>query len=333
MNTARELTLATSILLALGAPSAALDPAHCKAKINTKDGVVLVEAKAVSGTLLWGTAAGREIFPLFNNASSCISPDPKKCQLGAIGTPEQISPPPACTIYLKDTGDSSTCSAYVKKCVPMRRRPCPSDMVTVGSFCIDKFEASVWNSPTGTTQYGIGGAHDYPCADSGQNCSNVYARSVVAVPPSETITWFQAQQACRNVGKRLPTSSEWQQAVGGTPDPGPDNGTTDCNSAGVLAVNTGSRSSCVSMVGAFDMVGNVYEWVADWMPRSTTCLSWGGLSNDGMCLAGAETSGAQPGALLRGGRAPDGSSNGPLDVLAGYEPSAAFSRIGVRCAR
>jgi formylglycine-generating enzyme required for sulfatase activity len=29
------------------------------------------------------------------------------------------------------------------------------------------------------------------------------------------------------------------------------------------AVNTGSRASCKSSWGVFDMVGNVLEWVAD----------------------------------------------------------------------
>ena len=32
---------------------------------------------------------------------------------------------------------------------------CPSDMVTVGPTCIDRYEASVWSSPTGGTQYGV----------------------------------------------------------------------------------------------------------------------------------------------------------------------------------
>jgi signal transduction histidine kinase len=41
-----------------------------------------------------------------------------------------------------------------------------------------------------------------------------------------------------------------------------------------VAVATGSRSSCKSARGAFDMVGNLYEWVADWVPRSTACGTW-----------------------------------------------------------
>lgn len=54
----------------------------------------------------------------------------------------------------------------------------------------------------------------------------------------------------------------------GTPDK-PDDGLLRCNVlvAGTT-VNTGSRSKCMSDVGAFDLVGNTSEWVADWVPRS-----------------------------------------------------------------
>jgi formylglycine-generating enzyme required for sulfatase activity len=82
--------------------------------------------------------------------------------------------------------------------------------------------------------------------------------------PSANMTWFQAQSACKNARKRLPSNGEWQAAVAGTQDPGPDNGTTDCKTDVGAAVPTGSRSGCVSEDGAFDMVGNLWEWVADW---------------------------------------------------------------------
>ncbi len=207
-------------------------------------------------------------------------------------------------------------------------RPCPPDSVRSGDICIDKYEASVWRIPPGATtlvqqvqggtatlvdlvaggatQLGIGFTDDYaPCADSGQNCTDdIYAVSLPGVTPSAYITWFQAQAACENARKRLPSNAEWQAAVIGTPDPGPDNGTTDCNTRSCLsAVPTGSRSSCKSARGAFDMVGNLYEWVADWVPRSTACGTWSaGVSPTGdyQCLAGAATTG-EPGALLRGG--------------------------------
>jgi hypothetical protein len=244
---------------------------------------------------------------------------------------------------------------------------CPVDAIVSGAGCMDKYEASVWRVPNPTTmnkrlvgkiQRGTatvgdltaGGAtplgttrDDYaPCADSGQNCTDdIYAVSLTGVTPSAFITWFQAQQACTNARKRLPSNAEWQAAVAGTPDPGPDDGTTDCNTASTFLVAlTGSRSSCVSARGAFDMVGNLWEWVADWVPRSTTCGTWSaGVSptGDAQCLAGAAETG-EPGALLRGGDfgifgfGPDA---GPLAVFGFVEPSVVpFSlAFGFRCAR
>jgi hypothetical protein len=144
---------------------------------------------------------------------------------------------------------------------------------------------------------------DYaPCADNGQNCANdIYAVSLPGVPPSAFLTWFQAQAACKNSGKRLPTNAEWQAAANGTPDPGTDNGSTDCDTTSTTyylpedPVNTGSRSNCVSARGAYDMVGNVVEFVAAWVPRSTDCPNWGAFSNDTMCLSGASTTATAPG--------------------------------------
>ena len=240
---------------------------------------------------------------------------------------------------------------------------CPADAVISGTVCMDKYEASVWRVPSptttnkslvkkiqqgkataanlaagGATALGTGSDNYAPCADSGQNCANdIYAVSLPGVTPSAYLTWFQAQAACENARKRLPSNAEWQAGVAGTPDPGPDNGTTDCNTDSTYAVAaTGSRTSCVSSRGAFDMVGNLYEWVADWVPRSTTCGTWSaGVSPTGdyQCLAGAATTG-EPGALLRGG---DfyflGSFAGPLAVGGIVGPSGSDGGIGFRCAR
>ena len=146
---------------------------------------------------------------------------------------------------------------------------------------------------------------------------------------------------CENARKRLPSNAEWQAAVIGTPDPGPDNGTTDCNSTyqvGQEPTRTGSRSGCVSSRGAFDMVGNLHEWVADWVPRSTVeCGTWSAdvsPTDDDQCLAGAATTG-EPGALLRGGgfRVFYATNAGPLAVDGSGGPSVAGGSIGFRCAR
>jgi hypothetical protein len=241
-----------------------------------------------------------------------------------------------------------------------RATSCAADAVAVGTVCLDKYEESVWRVPDpSTTNAGLvsrirlgkatvadlelGGAtplgtarDDYaPCTDDGQSCANdIFAVSLSQVTPSRFITWFQAQQACTSARKRLPTNAEWQAAVAGTPDPGPDNGTTDCNTASTFQVAaTGSRASCVSAEGAFDMVGNLFEWVADWVPRSTACGSWSiSATNDLQCLAGAAVAG-EPGALLRGGSSISGELAGPLAVLGTLSPARSDDNVGFRCVR
>ena len=125
-------------------------------------------------------------------------------------------------------------------------------------------------------------------------------------------------------------------AVAGTPDGSVgDNGTSDCNTYSALtSVHTGSRRNCVSAWGGYDMVGNVDEWVADWVPQSTTCGSWSGRS-DYQCLAGAATTG-EPGAFIRGGNYTDGPAAGPLAVGAVNSPSFSYfsgGSVGFRCVR
>src|SRR5207237_7649964 len=116
---------------------------------------------------------------------------------------------------------------------------CPAGMVKVGPTCIDRYEDSVWSKPNGGKQYGVSSA-DYPCNANGQDCSHIYARSVKGVKPSRFITYFQAQQALANSGKRLPTNAEWQAAVAGTPD------SSACNVNTIPAQNTGANAGCVS---------------------------------------------------------------------------------------
>jgi len=235
---------------------------------------------------------------------------------------------------------------------------CPPDSVKVGPACIDKYEASVWEVPPGSLaliekikagtvtlaelqagavqrgatsdDYGAG------CPDTGNGCVNFYAVSIAGVTPSRLLTWFQAAAAARNAGKRFPTNAEWQAAALGTPDGAP------CNVGNQNDVaNTGSAAGCVSDVGAFDMVGNLWEWVADWVPRSTgpeDCGSWGFIGSeiidDSQCLAGAATTGA-PGALLRGGSALAGPGTfaGVFAVRGFVAPSDLNLHYGFRGAR
>ena len=145
------------------------------------------------------------------------------------------------------------------------------EMVKVGDFWIDRYEAIIvdetyWN---GGRCDGSGNAYGSTSDNwssviisfpfTGNWSSKLYACSKSGVMPSRWMTWFQAQQALSASGKHLCTNEEWQAAVAGTPD-----NSSDCNISGSGPRNTDSASNCVSKWGAFDMIGNLWEWVAMW---------------------------------------------------------------------
>jgi hypothetical protein len=206
-------------------------------------------------------------------------------------------------------------------------------MIRVGSICVDVFEASVWSTASGGTQFGVS-SDDYPCNNNGNDCTAIFARSVAGVTPSAFLTWFQAQQACTNAGKRLLTSAEWQAAAAGTPDPGAaGNGLTECNTNSGTTVPAGSVANCVSVHGVRDMVGNLTEWVSDWLPLTAGIgPGWGAFSDDFMGVTGGTTSDG-PAAVFRGGSRFDGTGAGVFAVSGYQPPDASFVDLGFRCAR
>ena len=240
---------------------------------------------------------------------------------------------------------------------------CAPDAVQSGTVCMDKYESSVWYVPpsertliakikdgraslanltsasglgAGVVQLGLvaGDLAAHGCPANGNGCLDSYAVSIAGVRPSVRVTWFQAAAAARNSLKRLPTNQEWQVAALGTPDTAfADDGVTTCNSDNLAPglTLTGSRSNCISDVGAFDLVGNAFEWVAEWVPLSTACPGWGGFADDFMCLAGASTI-AGPGAIRRGGIGSDPSVAGVFTVVSS-PPQETSDIIGFRCAR
>jgi hypothetical protein len=133
---------------------------------------------------------------------------------------------------------------------------CPSGMTEVATAstfkCVDIYEASP----------GANCPHEDPKNEI-QSRENIESSSCGAVSAPEKKAWGyvtreQAVTACMRAGKRLPLSDEWYIVSVGTPDDA-----SKCNTDSGGAVETGKNQECVSAVGAYDTIGNVWEWTSD----------------------------------------------------------------------
>lgn len=257
-----------------------------------------------------------------------------------------------------------------KYCAGKDPKTSPNDvMVKVGPICVDKYEASVWSQPRGNGVRYPQSRPRFPATfpENGNWTVPLYATSKPGVHPSTFITWFQAQQSCALSGKRLLTNAEWQMAAAGTPDPGAKgNGVATCNTNTTGPLETGksdgSKGACVSNWGVSDMVGNVGEWVADWIQGpggvslGSVVTNWDpnthvvaspeygkdyiGHVNDAFHNNAPQTGGGPnaainpfPAAIYRGGMWSSGEGGGVFMLIAQDSPSSMNNALGFRCAK
>jgi len=127
-----------------------------------------------------------------------------------------------------------------------------------GGFCIDEYEAApgddcLYANPTNQKESRLN--LDYADCKPKSEPGNL---------PWRFISQNQASIACAKAGKRLPTNKEWLAAALGTPDIEKGWSADDCNVASNWGFSPGSGgqgNKCKSAYGAYDMIGNVWEWV------------------------------------------------------------------------
>lgn len=137
---------------------------------------------------------------------------------------------------------------------------CPPEMAYVptssGGFCIDRFEASP--------------SRECPNAALSNQFGTLENLGVPACKPESkadaspwvNVTLHQALELCARAGKRLPTHAEWYRAAVGTPDGASEKEGCVLGKIGAHeAEKTGTHRVCISSFGAYDMVGNVWEWI------------------------------------------------------------------------
>jgi len=146
----------------------------------------------------------------------------------------------------------------------------PEHSVTLDSYWIDQTEVT-------NGKYALcvqSGACSPPADPSSITRASYYGSGQYEKYPVVHISWDQARVYCEWAGSRLPTEAEWEKAARGEESRIYPWGNTvaktfanyDQRDGDTSAV--GSYESGKSPYGAYDMAGNVWEWVEDWYGES-----------------------------------------------------------------
>jgi formylglycine-generating enzyme required for sulfatase activity len=141
----------------------------------------------------------------------------------------------------------------------------PQQKIDLPAFWIDKYE--VTNSQF--LDFAVKTGYVGEGAKEGKDW-RLFFTPDKALYPVVYITWNDAFEYCKSVGKRLPTEEEWEKAARG-PDGNVypwgnkfDASRTNTYETGGNNFTAIGQYNDVSYYGVHDMLGNVQEWTASW---------------------------------------------------------------------
>jgi formylglycine-generating enzyme required for sulfatase activity len=150
----------------------------------------------------------------------------------------------------------------------------PQREVHLDEFFIEQYEVT-------NAQYAMcvgNGVCNPPSPTSSNNRASYFDDPQYADYPVIYVTWYDADRYCQWADRRLPTEAEWEKAARGENGKlwpwGNSFSSERCNLRHAVAPNTfdtaqvGSYPEGASPRGAMNMVGNVWEWVADWYDQA-----------------------------------------------------------------
>jgi serine/threonine-protein kinase len=143
----------------------------------------------------------------------------------------------------------------------------PVHTVTLEAFWIDRTEVT-------NSQYAhcvADGACGLPDQLGSWTRDSYYSDDEFDEYPVTRMNWYDADTYCQWAGGRLPTEAEWEYAARGPDghiypwgDDPPDDTLLNYYYNVGDTTEVGAYPDGASWVGAMDMAGNVWEWVADW---------------------------------------------------------------------